>query len=144
MSLQLALVFVMFALAGVVQVVLAHWWSRGTRELVARGKRAPGRWIGKATQGTIDGQASSHDVVEFTDADGQRREVASRVGVPWSTYKDRPVTVLYDPADPERVVIDRWIELWGGPAIFYANGGLMVLVAAVGAALVFAGVLKLE
>jgi hypothetical protein len=61
--------------------------------------------------------------------------------VPWSTYKDRPVPVLYDPEDPTNAVIATWTEMWAGPAILYANGGLMAVGACVGAGLIAAGVL---
>lgn len=144
MSIRLALIFGGFALAGAVQLVLAHWLSRGTRTLVARGKRVGGRLVGKSTVGTMDGMSSRHDVVVYTTEDGYHGTVASRIGVPWVAHKDtpdRPLMVLYDPERPDRAVIDTWIELWAGPAIFYANGGLMVLAAAVCAVLVSAGVL---
>lgn len=132
MSTRLALIFGGFALAGLLQLVLARWLARRTRVLLTRGKRASGR---------MSGRGSRHDVVEFTTEDGRRCEISSRIGVPWSTYKDRPITVLYDPTDPQRAVIDAWIELWVGPAIFYLNGGLMVLAAAVCVTLTLAGVL---
>ena len=141
MSTRLALIFGGFALAGVLQLVLARWLARRTRALLARGKRASGRRVGSATSTGVDGGGSRHDVVEFTSEDGQRREVTSRIGVPWSTDKEREITVLYDPADPGHAVIDTWVELWAGPAIFYTNGGLMTLAAAICAALTLAGVL---
>lgn len=130
-----------FALAGVVQVALARWLSRKTRALLARGKRAEGRRVGSSSHRTVDGAASRHDVVEFTAEDGRRGEVTSRIGVPWSTYKDRPVPVLYDPADLEIAVIETWTEMWAAPAILYANGGLMALAAVVCAGLSLAGLL---
>lgn len=141
MSTRLALIFGGFALAGVLQLALARWLARRTRALMARGKRASGRRVGSARQTGVDGRGSRHDVVEFTSEDGQRREVTSRIGVPWSTDKDKEITVLYDPADPELAVIDTWVELWAGSAIFYANGGLMTLAAVICAVLTLMGVL---
>ncbi len=116
MSTRLALIFGGFALAGVLQLALARWLARRTRALMARGKRASGRRVGSARQTGVDGRGSRHDVVEFTSEDGQRREVTSRIGVPWSTDKDKEITVLYDPADPAVLRLIRMVVEAAGKA----------------------------
>lgn len=141
MSTRLALILGGFALAGAVQVLLARWLAGKTRALQARGKRADGRRVAATARTDLDGRSSRHDVVEFTTEDGRRGEVTSRIGVPWSVYKDRPVPVLYDPADPGDAVIATWTEQWAAPTLFYLNGGLMLLGALVAAGLALAGVL---
>jgi hypothetical protein len=91
MSTRLALIFGGFALAGLLQLVLARWLAGRTRVLRAASGRAGG-WVGARRASTVAGQR--HDCRRVHDEDK-----TSRIGVPWSTYKDA-ITVLYDPTDP--------------------------------------------
>jgi len=136
-----ALIYAAFALAGLLQLLAARWLAGKTRDLLRRGKRVPGRLVGADRHGTLGGRGSRHDRVEFTSEDGRRAEVSSRVGVPWSPYKGKTITVVYDPDDLEHAVIDAWLELWAGPAILYTNGLLMALGAAAVATLDVLGVI---
>lgn len=136
-----ALIYAAFALAGLLQLVAARWLAGKTRDLLRRGKRVPGRLVGADSHGTLGGRSSRHDLVEFTSEDGRRAEVSSRIGVPWSPYKRKPIVVIYDPEDLEHAVIDAWLELWAGPAILYTNGLLMALAALVVAVLDALGVI---
>jgi hypothetical protein len=140
-STRLALIFGAFILAGVVQLFIARWLTGKARALQARGKRADGRRVDSSTHVGAGGRASRHDVVAFATEDGRTVEVTSRIGVPWSVYKDRPVPVLYDPANPDDAVIETWTEQWAPAVLFGLNGGLMLLGALIGVGLVYAGVL---
>lgn len=136
-----ALIYAAFALAGIGQLFAGRWLAGKTRALLTRGKRTPGRLVGADAHATLGGRSSRHDLVEFTTDDGRRAEVSSRIGVPWSPYKGRAITVIYDPDDLEHAVIDAWTELWAGPAILYTNGLLMTLAALVAAILDVLGVI---
>ncbi len=131
MSSVALLVYCGFALAGLGQIAIASWLYRKTRALLARAKRAEGTYVGADSSFTIDNQTARYDSVAFTTEDGRTLAISSRIGLPWSRYKDKSITVLYDPADPEQGVIEGRLELWAAPAIFLANGGLMFLAAVV-------------
>lgn len=129
-----ALIYACVGLFGLLQVLLARWLVGQSRDLLRRGKRAPGRVVRRAR----------HEVVEFTAEDGRTGAVTSRIGAPWSPLAKRPnLTVIHDPDDLEHAVIDAWLELWAAPTLFLANGGLMLLAALVLAALQTAGVFVL-
>lgn len=138
-----ALIYAGIALFGLLQLVLARWLAGKSRDLLRRGKRTPGRLVGKSHRTGVDGGASRHDVVEFTTEDGRRGEVTSRVGVPWSPLAGKTITVIYDPDDLEHAVIEGRLELWAAPILFAVNGGLMLLAALVIAGLHAGGVIDL-
>lgn len=128
-----AIVFAGFVTVGLVQIALALWLRGRTRSLIARGRRAPARTVGSATEATVDMQGARYDRLEFTAEDGRVHEVRSRVGVPWSTTKGRSLTVIYDPADPSEAVLERWIDLWMPPLILgLAGAGMILAVVALG------------
>jgi hypothetical protein len=139
-----ALIYAGIAVFGLLQLVLARWLAGKSRDLLRRGKRAPGRLVGKTDKAGVGGGASRHDVVEFTTDDGRRGEVTSRIGVPWSPLAGKSITVIYDPDDLEHAVIDGRLELWAAPLLFALNGGLMLLAALIVAGLHAGGVINLD
>lgn len=138
-----ALIYAGIGLLGLLQLLLARWLAGKSRDLLRRGKRAPGILIGATSRRSgLDGGRSRHEVVEFTAEDGRRGEVTSRVGVPWSRLAGKPIIVLYDPDDIEHAVIEERLELWAAPLLFCVNGGLMLLAAVGLAALHASGVIS--
>lgn len=136
------LIYAGLGLFGLLQLLLARWLAGKSRDLLRRGKRAPGRLVGAASKrSAVDGRRSRHDRVAFTTEDGRSGEVTSRVGVPWSRLAGKTITVLHDPDDLEHAVIEDRLELWAAPLLFLVNGGLMVLAAVVLAVLHASGVL---
>lgn len=126
----------------VLLVVIAAWLRGRERSLVKRGVRAQGWVAGCVSSADVGGGAARYDVVEFVDMYGRRRQVESRVGVPWSPHRGRNVTVLYDPNNHDDAVIEGAVEQWAPAAIFGATGLLMAVFAVVMAALEALGIIS--
>lgn len=142
MPLPHALAYLGLVVLGLLQLLLARWLAGNMRELVAKGKRAPGRFVGSSSaQSPTTGASSTYSVVAFTADDGREGEVQRKVGLAWGRRRGGEVTVIYDPDDLENATIESWTEMWMAPALAAFNGGLMALAAVVVATLQLLGVI---
>src|SRR5215467_5436410 len=112
-------------------LAVAGWgiyWLRRRRKL-ARASGVPGTIVDVERRFT--GKSNAYfPVVSFRTRDGAEvRAVAPQGKVFWSPKVGKPVTVLYDPADPARAYIDS-AGLRFGPAVFVAVGLGFVILAA--------------
>ena len=137
-----ALAYLGFIAIGLLQLLLARWLAKNMRELVAKGKRAKGRFVGsKGAQSPVSGNSSTYGVVAFTTDDGREGEVQSKIGLAWGRKRGAEVTVIYDPDDLENATLETWTEMWMAPTLAAFNGGLMALAAIVVGALQLLGVI---
>jgi hypothetical protein len=125
-----------FAALGVVFVIGAGWSFLADRNFAAAGARAQGTVIEMIGSRDSDGDYSYKPVVEFRDAEGRRHEFTSNVSSsPPQHSTGESVEVIYDPASPNRAVIDSFLDRFLLPLIF---GGLGTVFAAIGFGVLFA------
>ncbi|WP_114520998.1 DUF3592 domain-containing protein [Altererythrobacter sp. ZODW24] len=110
--------------------------SSGTRELANTGLRTSGTVIAMSDSRDSDGGRSYAPLVEFYDANGKRHEFSSRVSSnPPRFSRGETVPVIYDPAKPNRAMIDGFMDRYLMPLIFGGIGGIFAII---GGGLLFA------
>jgi uncharacterized protein DUF3592 len=111
-----------------------------TRSFISRAAEAPGKVIElersrSSSSGSYSSSSTYRPVVEFNSATGKRIEFTSSVGTnPPSHRVGDPVTVLYNPADPQSARIKSFFSLWFGFLIVFALG---LVFAAIGLTMIF-------
>jgi hypothetical protein len=109
---------------------LGAYLGHETAGLVLRGERAEGRVVSLESGYGSSGRGSHltyYPIVAFLTPDGVRRQFRDSLGSnpPTLTPGDR-VTVLYDPGQPQRAVVDRGIWNWAAPGGCLAAGVLLL------------------
>lgn len=70
--------------------------------------------------------------LKFKSADSREHEIVATLSSnPPPASVGQTVTVLYDPANPESVMIDGLLGVWAVPTILAGTGGLVLLVSLV-------------
>jgi hypothetical protein len=120
------------ALAAAGLIALGLHLGQGMDELLARGQRAQGAVVRveSAHSSSSGGGYTYYPVVGFDIPGGRHHEFRDKVGTnPPSRSTGDKVTVLYDPASPDRAVIDRGIWNWTASGGCVLGGGLLLLMA---------------
>ena len=119
-----------FALFGLVFTAIGggFWWS--DHKIASVGLHARGEVVGFDESYSSDNGTSYRPRVTFLDADGQRHSFTSKIGSnPPSHDNGEQVEVIYDPAMPERALIDSFSDRHLFPLVF---GGIGMLCACIG------------
>ncbi len=134
--------FIIFIVAGSGVTLIGLWLLRQARTFKRKALAAEGHYVDATRRTSHDNRYTAYPVVEFQTADGQTVQFEGRVGMPWAKGQvGRRVRVLYDPADPEKAVVDSVVELWFPALIFLAVGILWLVVIAVLMVLTQAGII---
>ncbi len=128
-----------FAGVGAVLLAIGVVIARANRRFARRARRAPGVVPGvscSAVGPPGDITMSGYPELRFTLPDGRVVETVARTGTTLDAMKEgKPVTVLYDPDDPERAqVASGGLAIMG--AAFVGIGAVLILI---GAGLIVAG-----
>ncbi|NDZ83131.1 DUF3592 domain-containing protein [Streptomyces sp. SID10853] len=111
----------LFGAVGGTVLFKTHWLRR-------RGARACGTVV-RLARSSGEGGTSYHPVVQYRTGNGRTMEVRSSLGRSRTSLRPgTPVTVLYDPAKPQRMAIDG-----------YSGGGSMVAFCVFGAVIFVIG-----
>jgi hypothetical protein len=115
---------VLFSTIGLGLLVGSVFLYSNTTGFVARAATAEGKVIDLVRDRSSSGSSSTYrPVVEFTIPTGLRVEFTSGVGTSPPAYRvGEPVTVLYDPVDPNKARIKSFFSLWFGFMIVFALG----------------------
>jgi len=107
--------------------VYGVWAAFLALRFVFRANSTPGTVVGYQTEGEkMEGEYYS-PVMEFTDQDGCHHRVTSRSGNGAKLYKvGSCVTVLYDPAIPDRAEIRAFRTLWFLPLVLLVFAGIFL------------------
>lgn len=135
----LKLISALFSTIGVGMLVGSFFIFSNTTGFIRRAAQAEGKVIDleRSRSSSSSGSRSStyRPVVEFTTATGKRIEFTSSVGSsPPSHRVGEPVTVLYNPADPQSARIKSFFQLWFGFLIVFFMG---LVFAAIGLSMIF-------
>lgn len=125
-----------FAVVGLLFAGFGFWFWWGDNQIARIGRDAHGEVIALETSVDSDGDTTYRPRVAFTDEAGQRHVFVGRIGSsPPSFVRGEAVDVIYDPANPERAIIDSFGQRHLFPLVF---GGLGSLFAAVGIGILYA------
>lgn len=74
-----------------------------------------------------------YPIIEFRDLKGVQRRITSSIGSSAKPYRDgAAVTVLYDPADPEKIKMESFRELWLMPLVLSGMGVIFIIASLAG------------
>lgn len=123
---------------GIVLIICLTFFLVGLYEAYEgyRDLRSHSNTIGIVTENsyqvtTQDGypSGSHHPVVEFQDADGNKRVFTDGIGsLPPDYEPGTKIEVVYDPAATEKARIYSWKRFWLAPCIFMAVGLIPFLI----------------
>lgn len=124
-----------FLAFGLIFAAIGLWAWAGDRALAETGTRARGTVIDLTLRRDSDSGSTYRPVVEFHDARGTRHEFVGSVGSSPPAYsRGETVSVIYDPAAPDRAMIDGFMDRYFLPLMFGGMGGVF---AAFGGGLLF-------
>jgi hypothetical protein len=132
----LKLISAVFSTIGIGMLVGSFFIFSNTTSFIRRAEQAEGKVIDLERSRSSSSSSSTYrPVVEFTTATGKRIEFTSSVGSsPPSHRVGEPVTVLYNPADPQSARIKSFFQLWFGFLIVCFMG---LVFAAIGLSMIF-------
>jgi hypothetical protein len=127
----LRLVFGIFLGVGVLLLAIGAWLVQHTRQFIAGAATADGVVIANVWSTSTDSSSgTAHPKVRFRTANGQEIVFVSSFGSSPPSYRvNEPVTVLYDPQDPEHASIRGFWSQWLAAVIVI---GLGVIFAGIG------------
>jgi len=132
------IVLILFGAVGAVALWGGVSWGSKRYQLVSSGVPVPGRVVDRVEHehvGTSVGtqyresERSFHPLVEFVTTDGEtvRIEGTTGRGDKEKIEIGKPVTVVYDPADPSQAVIAEFQQAWLGPLTLSVAGFVFLL-----------------
>lgn len=102
-----------FGALGIIFLAVAGIWGYHTAAFIARADKVPGTVVDHAVSD------SYRSIFVYEHPPGTLRRQVSSVGTnPPAQDVGEKVTVLVDPADPERAEIRSFVDQWIGPVIF--------------------------
>jgi uncharacterized protein DUF3592 len=117
--------------AGAVALLWAGVVIYRNRQFVAQAAQATGT-VTAVVMGVGSEEVLYFPVVRFQTRDGQAIEFTSGVGSSPSRFKTgQPVSVIYNPQQPQKARLNSGLFLWGGPTLLIILGcglGLLGLV----------------
>ena len=129
-----------FGLAGVGMLAGGGYMAGRTLKFQATALAAEGVVVDLIEKRDSDGSRTWSPEVEYQTPDGETRTyVSSTSSNPPSWDRGEKVTLRYDPANPERVRLDGFMDNWFGPTIL---GGLGTVFSLVGFGIIVAAVRK--
>ena len=119
-----------FGSIGLLFAAIGLWFDAQSRDLMENGLRTAGTVVGFDRSTDSDGDTTFMPQVTFTDRNGQNHWFASSVGSnPAEFERGDEVEVIYDPAQPDRAIIDSFTQRSLLPMVF---SGLGLVFAAIG------------
>lgn len=119
-----------FAAFGLVFAAIGELLWHFDNKLAGSGERASGVVTGFESSYTSDSGTTYKPRVRYTDAQGTERNFTSSMGSnPRAFDRGEEVEVIYDPASPDRAIIDSFSQRHLFPLVF---GGTGLLFAAIG------------
>lgn len=102
------------------------YWLQSQSAFAVSARSAEGVVIRNETRDDSDGGLMIHAVVAFTDSGSRRITYTDSVGSSIALYKPGDkVTILYDPQNSKRAMIDRGVWNWLLPTLIAALGALL-------------------
>jgi hypothetical protein len=131
-------VTVLLVIIGVVLLILGVWRWRVERAFVAHAAQASGMVIGferlpmgRSHHSRYRSMSADYPVVRYTPAAGSAIEFRSTIGSsPRAYHEGEVVTILYDPAEPQRAMIQAGLRQHLLP-LFLLGLGIFLLLFAV-------------
>lgn len=125
-----------FVSMGLIFCAIASYWAWETLDFMRTAKMTEGRVDRFETRSSTRGEGRDArrmttyaPVFTFRDARGRDYTVTSSTGQNRAAYeRGEEVTVLYDPADPERARIHSFTQMWLLPTIFGSAGVAFLIV----------------
>jgi hypothetical protein len=125
------LALILFLLGGVIMLSAGLWLAAKTRNFIRRGAHTQGHYIDAQWRGAGGSRSTQYGEIEFQTAQGRIVHFSSRVGTLWQSQNvGKIVPVLYDPVNPERAVVNSFVELWMPAIILAVVGATWVITAA--------------
>lgn len=124
-------IFVIFAIVGIVLAVNGARMLVRTRNFLGGAVRTDGEIVGWREEAYDPGRSTrstKYPTLRFTTHDGRTLEVEADVGVNDWPSDDAPVTVLYDPADPEHARLGTLDGRGYLEALLFLVGGVVLAV----------------
>lgn len=125
-----------FVSMGLIFCAIGSYWAwetlgflRTAKSAVGRVDRFETRVSSREGTGTTRRTTTYAPVFTFRDEQGKDYTVTSNTGQNHAAYdRGQEVTVLYDPADPERARIHSFTQMWLLPVIFGSAGVAFLIV----------------
>jgi hypothetical protein len=125
---MLILLWLLLLVAGFFLLRLSVSRASTSIHLKREGAAGPGHVTGSVTTTGKGGKTMYAPIVDFVTLAGEKITFQSSMYRPSPLPPGKPLTVLYQPANPHEARIDSFGELWGLPLVTFA-GGLMLVVA---------------
>jgi len=136
-NLVLGIVFSLFG--GLMAIIGIFLYSR-TRRFIAKGQEVKGRVIEMVYSSDSDGGGGYSPVYQFKTLEGQDIEIQDSLSSnPPRFQVGQEIQVLYDPENPRKARIKKWLDLYFMPVLF---GGLGLIFGCVGIWLLFSQLLN--
>lgn len=121
----------LFAGIGSGLLVVAAQFINADRAIAGAGRQAQGIVVDIVGARGYRGRIAYQPIVSFTDHTGQQRYFTSQVSSNPPAYeKGESVAVLYDPARPDKAMIDSFIDRHLGSLIFGVMGTIFAVLGA--------------
>jgi len=123
--------YALFSGLGLIFIAIGVLTAQGARRFLSTAVAAEGRIVDYTADRDLDDEQTMYTpVIEFTAADGALQRFSAGVSSSTKPAVGRQVTVLYDPARPERARLKSWAALWMLPTIFSGLGAVLVVLGA--------------
>jgi len=122
--------YALFLGLGVVFIAIGVLTASGARRFLATAAAAEGRIVDYTADRDLsddDDQVMYTPVIEFTTSDERVLRFTAGTSSSSRPAVGRQVTVLYDPAQPERARLKSWAALWMLPVIFGGMGAVLAV-----------------
>lgn len=117
-----------FLAAGVGMGVICLVTLARTRRFLAQAHETPAQVVGNHSR-HHNRKHTYYPVLRYQTQEGTSHEVVSPVGSNPPRYREgEQVTILYNPANPQQVRINNFLNLWLMPLLFGVLGGAFLLV----------------
>jgi len=127
---------ILIILCSIVPSGIAGYWYAKTDTFLAQAFKTEATVV-DVEKSTSDDGAMYYPVFSFSDKNGNRHRIHSKMGSYPPAYKiGDTVTIFYDPQIPEKTKLDSFVSLWLGPVILGVLGFIPVFI---GALILFVG-----
>ncbi|HTM68610.1 MAG TPA: DUF3592 domain-containing protein [Candidatus Binatia bacterium] len=125
-----ACVGIVFLFFGLAMLVGGGYWAVRTQRFIGSAEKAQGRVIALVPHSGSKGGTTYAPTVQYTTKDGQATTFTSSTSSSPPAHREGDiVTVLYDPAKPDKAEINAFTDLWLGPLIVGIMGAIFTLIA---------------
>ncbi len=129
-----------FAIVGLGLLCGSYWAWSSSQGYIDEGIRTTGTVIDLEYRSSDDGSGTYAPVVEFQDREGVRRVYHSTSSSSPPAYsRGEQVDLYYMPGEPERAMIDSFMDRYFAPLVL---GGMGVVFSLVGFGIIYAGIHK--